>query len=65
MVEAGESEYSVRLKTRKLLIFRPAKNARYHEIASNWNVSGTQTFRLLANFVIKISLLQQLRHSSN
>ena len=38
----GESEYSWVLKTRKLLISRPAKNAQNHEIASNWNVSGTR-----------------------
>jgi len=43
MVEAGELEYSGLLKTRKLLIFRPAKNAQYREIAPNWNVSGTRT----------------------
>jgi len=36
MVEAGESEYSRILKTRKLLIFRDAKNAENVEIAPNW-----------------------------
>ncbi len=40
----GESEYSRVLKTRKLLISRPAKNAQYYEIAGNWNVSGTWFF---------------------
>ena len=44
MVEAGESEYSAALKTRKLLIFRHAKNAEYRKIAANWNVSGTRDF---------------------
>jgi hypothetical protein len=33
MVEAGESEYSVVLKTRKLLTFRDAKNAEHGKIA--------------------------------
>jgi len=47
----GESEYSVVLKTRKLLIFRDAKNAEHGKIALNWNVSGTPDFRFLANFV--------------
>jgi hypothetical protein len=42
MVEAGESEYSWVLKTRKLLIFRDAKNAENGKIAANWNVSGTR-----------------------
>jgi hypothetical protein len=42
LVEAGESEYSGVLKTRKLLIFRDAKNAEHGKIAPNWNVSGTQ-----------------------
>jgi hypothetical protein len=50
MVEAGGAEYSGPLKTRKLLIFRPAKNARYHEIAPNWNVSGTRTFQPASEF---------------
>ncbi|SRR6266851_818939 len=40
--EAGESEYSGSLKTRKLLIFRPAKNAEHGKIAPNWNASGTR-----------------------
>ena len=35
MVEAGESEYSGVLKTRKLLIFRDAKNAENGKIAPN------------------------------
>jgi hypothetical protein len=39
MVEAGESKYSRVLKTRKLLIFRHAKNAEDSKIAANWNVS--------------------------
>jgi hypothetical protein len=47
----GESEYSVVLKTRKLLIFREAKNAENGEITANWNVSGTRAFHPLANFV--------------
>jgi hypothetical protein len=51
MVEAGESEYSGVLKTRKLLTFRDAKNAEHGKIAPNWNVSGTRDFRFLANFV--------------
>jgi len=51
MVEAGESEYSGVLKTRKLLTFRDAKNAEPGEIAPNWNVSGTRDFSFLANFV--------------
>jgi hypothetical protein len=42
MVEAGGSEYSGVLKTRNLLILRPAKNAVYDKIAPNWNVSGTR-----------------------
>jgi hypothetical protein len=45
LVEAGESEYSRVLKTCKLLISRPAKNAEYYKIAPNWNVSGTWFFR--------------------
>jgi len=35
-------EYSGVLKTRNLLILRPAKNAVYDKIAPNWNVSGTR-----------------------
>jgi len=31
-------------KTRKLLAFEPAKNAKNGQIASNWNVSGTRAF---------------------
>jgi hypothetical protein len=44
MVEAGESEYTGALKTRKLLIFRDAQNAENGKIALNWNVSGTRDF---------------------
>jgi hypothetical protein len=50
MVEAGESEYSVVLKTRKLLILRDAKNAENGKIAANWNVSGTLTFQPARRF---------------
>src|SRR5712692_6145062 len=39
-----ESEYSGVLKTRNLLIFRDAKNAKNGKIALNWNVSGTRDF---------------------
>src|SRR5690242_20488504 len=46
----GESEYSGLLKTRKLLIFRDAKNAENGKIAPNWNVSGTRDFRLAGQF---------------
>ena len=42
MVEAGESEYSRVLKTRRLLNFRDAMNAENSEIAANWTVSGTR-----------------------
>jgi hypothetical protein len=35
MVEVGESEYSAVLKTRKLLIFRDARNAGHGKIAAN------------------------------
>ena len=35
MVEVGESEYSAVLKTRKLLIFRDARNAGNGKIAAN------------------------------
>ena len=38
----GESEYPGVLKTRKLLISRPTKNAVYAKTALNWNVSGTR-----------------------
>jgi hypothetical protein len=41
----GELEYSGILKTRKLLILRPAKNAEHAKIAPNWNVSGTWDFQ--------------------
>ena len=44
MLEVGESEYSAVLKTRNLLIFRNAKNAKNGKIAPNWNVSGTRDF---------------------
>jgi hypothetical protein len=43
----GELEYSEVLKTRNLLIFRPAKNAEYGKMAPNWNVSGTRDFRFI------------------
>lgn len=42
MVEAGGVGIFGALKTRKLLILRPAKNAVYGKIAPNWNVSGTR-----------------------
>jgi len=45
MVEAEASEYSGVLKTRKLLIFRDAKNAANGKIAPNWIVSGTRDFQ--------------------
>jgi len=51
MVEAGESEYSGVLKTRKLLIFRNAKNAENCQIASSWNVSGTWDFQPANEFL--------------
>ena len=44
-MEAGESEYSVVLKTQNLFIFRDAQNAENAEIAPNWNVSGTRKFQ--------------------
>jgi hypothetical protein len=44
MVEAGESEYFGLLKTRNLLIFRNAQNARNGKFAFNWNVTGTRFF---------------------
>jgi hypothetical protein len=40
----GESNYYALLKTRKLLIFRNAQNARNGKFASNWNVPGTRFF---------------------
>jgi hypothetical protein len=46
----GESESSCVLKTRKLLIFRNAKNARSGKIALNWNVSGTRIFQSAGQF---------------
>ena len=45
-----ESEYSCLLKTRKLLIFRNAKNAEHGEIAPSWNVSGTRDFQFSCKF---------------
>ena len=42
MVEAGGVGIFRSLKTRKLLILRPAKNGQYYKIAPNWNVSGTR-----------------------
>jgi len=42
-VEA-EAEYFGLLKTRNLLIFRDAQNARNGKFASNWNVPGTRFF---------------------
>ena len=36
MLEAGESEYSAVLKTRKLLTFRNARNAESGNIPANW-----------------------------
>jgi len=53
----GESEYSGLLKTRKLLIFPPAKNAQYHEIAPNWNVSGTRTNLVRTTLTSPVSTL--------
>jgi hypothetical protein len=53
-----ESEYSGVLKTRKLLISRPAKNPRYYKIAFNWNVSGTQEFYLFSSRQIPKSYLK-------
>jgi hypothetical protein len=55
MVEAGESEYSRVLKTLKLLISRPAKNAVYAKIAPNWNVSGTRDFQPAVQFCEEIT----------
>ncbi len=46
----GEWEYSGLLKTRKLLIFRDAKNAGCGKIAPNWNVSGTRVFQFSFQF---------------
>ena len=40
-----ESEYSCVLKTRKLLIFRDAKNAEKGKIVPNWNLFGTRYFQ--------------------
>jgi hypothetical protein len=42
MVEAGGVGIFWPLKTRKLLILLDAKDAQNHEIAPNWNVSGTR-----------------------
>jgi hypothetical protein len=41
MVEAGGSQKIVVLKTRNLLIFRGAQNAKNSKNAANWNVFGT------------------------
>jgi len=49
MVEAGGVGMFRVLKTRKLLIFRDAKNAEHGKIALNWNVSGTRDFSSSAN----------------
>jgi hypothetical protein len=38
----GESKQIVVLKTRNLLIFRDAQNAKNSKNEPNWNVSGTQ-----------------------
>ena len=46
MVPAGGIGIFWPLKTRKLLISLPAKNAQYYKIAFNWNVSGTRNFHL-------------------
>ncbi len=46
----GESEYSGALKTRKLLVFRDAKNAEHGRIGPNWNVSGTRDFHFSCQF---------------
>ena len=40
-MEAGESEYFVSLKTRKLLKNKDAEKAKTSKIDANWNVSGT------------------------
>ena len=52
-MEAGESEYSGLLKTRKLLILRGAKNAEYAEIAANWNESGTRGLGQRSQFLVR------------
>ena len=44
MVEAGESEYSYSLKTRKLVKDKHTENAQTSKIGPNWNVSGTWDF---------------------
>jgi hypothetical protein len=44
------------LKTRKLLIFRDAKNAEHGKMASNWNVSGTRDFSFSEPFIVKRTL---------
>src|SRR5262249_31810221 len=43
-MEAGGSECTGVLKTRKLLFFRNAQYAENGKIALNWNVSGTRGF---------------------
>jgi hypothetical protein len=50
MVEAGESEYSGVLKTRKLLKNGRAQKSENAEIAPNWNVSGTRDFQCSCQF---------------
>jgi hypothetical protein len=55
MVEAGQSEYSGVLKTRKLLIFRHAKNAEPDKIAPSWNVSGTRNLAAQQFKVLEIA----------
>jgi hypothetical protein len=49
MVEAGGVGIFRVLKTRKLLIFRHAKNAEPGKIAANWTVSGTRFFATLTD----------------
>ena len=46
----GESECSGALKTRKLLVFRDAKNGEHGRIGPNWNVSGTRDFHFSCQF---------------
>jgi hypothetical protein len=71
MVEAGESEYSRLLKTRKLLktrnllIFRDAQNVENGKIAPNWNVSGTRDFQPACHISFSgkyVILLSHLAH---
>jgi hypothetical protein len=65
MVEAGESEYSRRLKIRELLIFPYAKNAQTGKIALNWNVSGTQLFRKPTSILIRQAERRRTASSSS